>query len=326
MPFHQLSGNVTLQPSLNGLTFGIEPERELSLMPRRQRSSYLTRWSVSLAMALSFLVVPLASSAAGYTSADLVKKTNDIRQQQHLSVLVVNHQLEQAAMAKAKDMFAQQYFDHFTPDGQAPWQWYADFGYNFTTAGENLAIDFVDGKDILPAWMNSTSHKKNILNPTFHDVGMAVLDGVMDGTPTTVVVQFFGSQTSPTAAPAPVTTTPTVKAASVTVPVATEPVVTAPAPEPVAVEEAPAPAPIPTVTETPTPVPVVLASAQAPQPLTTPTVIIPSGGSTPLQLSPLIFATFGCYLALVTGAAVIETLLSAPKQSRHLVSFLTAYQ
>jgi hypothetical protein len=42
--------------------------------------------------------------------------------------------------------------------------------------------------------MNSPSHKENIVNGKYDEIGVAVVDGVLLGQKTTLVVQMFGSQ------------------------------------------------------------------------------------------------------------------------------------
>lgn len=327
MTFQQQTGEVVLRPGQSGLTLTVIHDQPLTFSTKRAWPTGIHRWSTSLLVAIGALLLPLSSSAANFSSNEIVTQTNTIRQQHGLPALTVNAKLEKAALLKAQDMFTRQYFDHLTPDGQVPWQWFVDSGYQFTSAGENLAIDFVNGKDIVPAWMNSASHKKNILNTAFHDIGMAVLDGTMNGATTTVVVQFFGSQTSSTA-PAVVETTPspapTVAAASVLPPLPVEPsapVVT----EPVAPVELPETLPSVEAT-TVDPVPTLLtADGTRFTPLTSAT-IQPVGLAVSPYIAPILFATLGCYVALLAGVAVIESLTSGPRQSRHLVSFLGAYQ
>jgi len=43
--------------------------------------------------------------------------------------------------------------------------------------------------------MNSPTHKDNIVNSNYTEIGVAVIDGVLDGSETTLVVQFFGKPT-----------------------------------------------------------------------------------------------------------------------------------
>jgi hypothetical protein len=49
---------------------------------------------------------------------------------------------------------------------------------------------FSDG--VVTAWMNSPTHRDNILKKEYTDVGFAIVNGVLNGEETTLVVQMFG--------------------------------------------------------------------------------------------------------------------------------------
>ena len=108
--------------------------------------------------------------------------------------------LTKAAALKADDMFSDNYWAHFAPDGTSPWYFYGKVGYSYTWAGENLARDFQTSAGVVAGWMASTAgHKENILNSNFTEVGVAVKNGVLQGEETTLVVQLFGKPVSYTA-------------------------------------------------------------------------------------------------------------------------------
>lgn len=132
------------------------------------------------------------SFAAIFTSV-LVSETNDARKTLGGTELVENELLKQAAQLKANDMAAQGYFSHNSPDGKTPWYWLNQVGYTYKYAGENLAVNFVDSKDVTEAWMSSPGHRSNILNEKLKEVGIATAEGVYKGQPTIFVVQFFGT-------------------------------------------------------------------------------------------------------------------------------------
>ena len=60
-------------------------------------------------------------------------------------------------------------------------------------AGENLAKDFYDTEGLLKAWMNSPTHRENIINPKYQEIGIGVVNGILGGVKTTLVVQHFGT-------------------------------------------------------------------------------------------------------------------------------------
>lgn len=127
------------------------------------------------------------------TTTQLLQYTNLEREANGLAPLNLNPELTKAAQLKAKDMFAKDYWAHVSPDGTTPWVWIRDSGYNYLYAGENLARGFDSSQGVVNAWMNSPEHKANLLSPNYTDIGFAVQDGTLTGTPTTLVVQEFGS-------------------------------------------------------------------------------------------------------------------------------------
>jgi len=93
-------------------------------------------------------------------------------------------------------MLTKGYWAHNSPTGEQPWKWFEDDGSKYANAGENLAKNFHTSKDVTVAWMNSSSHRKNILNSNFKDVGIAVVNGKLDNEETTLVVALFGTKQS----------------------------------------------------------------------------------------------------------------------------------
>ncbi len=139
------------------------------------------------------LYFPQTAFFANLTKTGLIELTNSARQNLGYQTLKENPALSQAAYIKAVDMVEKGYFDHYTPEGYPPWYWLQRMGYNYSSAGENLAIGFLESEQVHSAWMNSYSHKQNILNPKYQEIGIAVLKANFQGNETTLVVQFFGT-------------------------------------------------------------------------------------------------------------------------------------
>lgn len=123
----------------------------------------------------------------------LLEVTNQKRQEQGLSPLSLNAQLSQAAAQKAVDMFSKNYWAHNSPEGKTPWDFIVASGYSYTVAGENLAKNFSDSRGVVDAWMASPTHRDNMLKTSYQDIGFAVVNGVLNGEETTLVVQMFGT-------------------------------------------------------------------------------------------------------------------------------------
>ncbi len=147
---------------------------------------------------LVFRLFPLTHPGVlGYSSditpEKIVALTNRVRQQMGLPTLRVNKLLNEAARRKAADMFAFNYWAHVSPSGRTPWSFFQEVGYRYTVAGENLAKDFTDADSVVQAWMASPTHRDNILDARFRDIGVAVVRGELNGVKTTLIVQLFGA-------------------------------------------------------------------------------------------------------------------------------------
>jgi len=130
---------------------------------------------------------------AAVLPGEIVALTNDERAQNSVGQLQENSLLDAAAQAKANDMAAKGYFSHIGPDGKEPWAWVAGAGYDYSYAGENLAVHFVDSSDVVNAWMASPTHRANIVKPVYTQIGVGVAQGTYQGQPATFVVQYFGT-------------------------------------------------------------------------------------------------------------------------------------
>ena len=132
-----------------------------------------------------------AATEQAPVEATLVTLTNDQRVANNLEPLAWNANLYRAATQKAADMFEHQYFDHISPSGITPWQFIRQ-EYRYLEAGENLAIDFQNPVRAIPAWMDSPSHRENILNSNYQDIAIVSTTGTMNGQQTTIIIQMFG--------------------------------------------------------------------------------------------------------------------------------------
>jgi len=171
--------------------------------------------------------------AANIAPSEVIRLTNEKRAQSGLAPVTENSSLDAAALAKGQDMLAKGYWAHFAPDGTSPWSFFVKFGYKYKYAGENLARDFSSASSAFDAWMNSPTHKENILNPNYREIGIGVVEGSLAGADTTIIVQFFGTTLSgaPAIPVAKAKEVPTTKAA--VAPVATPiPVTPTPTPSP----------------------------------------------------------------------------------------------
>lgn len=146
----------------------------------------------------------------------LLSSTNAERSGNGLSSLTLNSKLNSSAQAKANDMVAKDYWAHNTPSGQEPWVFFDGAGYNYQKAGENLAYGFSTSSATIVGWMNSASHRANILDGAYTEVGFgfANSENFVGTGQETIVVAHYGTPVAsapapaPTPAPAPVASKP----------------------------------------------------------------------------------------------------------------------
>jgi uncharacterized protein YkwD len=109
---------------------------------------------------------------------------NAERKRHHLGKLSQSATLRRAALRHAADMVKRRYFSHTEPDGLNVVERILHSGYlgrfGNWRIGENLGWGWGRGatpRSIVTAWMKSKPHRRNILNRSFHDVGVAVATG-----------------------------------------------------------------------------------------------------------------------------------------------------
>jgi len=151
----------------------------------------------SLIHSLTLIRPGILGYSSEITTSKVVSLTNSQRTALGLPPLRLSSALSRSAEAKAKDMFADNYWAHNSPKGKTPWYFFRQANYRYSIAGENLARDFYDTDSVLRAWMRSPTHRANIVSTKYQEIGVAVVNGVLGGVTTTLVVQHFGTPVSP---------------------------------------------------------------------------------------------------------------------------------
>ncbi len=142
--------------------------------------------------------------ATNISVGDISTLSNQQRTSAGLAPLSYSAQLTSAAYSKANHMIALNYWSHNGPDGSTPWTFINASGYLYTSAGENLAKDYSSSSGVVNGWMASPGHRTNLMNASYKDVGYAVVNGNLLGSPTTLVVAMYGTPQA-TTSPASVT-------------------------------------------------------------------------------------------------------------------------
>jgi uncharacterized protein YkwD len=95
---------------------------------------------------------------------------NEARANAGLSALKLDPILNEAAEVRAKEVNTR--FSHTRPDGTSCFTVLREFGIVYNVCGENIAIGFNDAASVVRAWMNSSGHRANILNPNYKVMGL----------------------------------------------------------------------------------------------------------------------------------------------------------
>jgi uncharacterized protein YkwD len=113
-----------------------------------------------------------------------------------LNKLKTDPALADSASEKCNDMVTRNYWDHKDPDGNMPWIVVQKHYGSYRAVGENLSYGTLDADETVKDWMASPTHKENILNPTYQDVGYAVCYSpkYVDSKERLIVVQHFASK------------------------------------------------------------------------------------------------------------------------------------
>lgn len=205
---------------------------------------------------ISYILPQSNVGILGYASSipvdEVIHLTNQKRGEAGLSHLAYNAALTQAAQAKGEDMLTKDYWAHVAPDGTEPWIFFINAGYDYRYAGENLARDFTNPASTVEAWMASPTHKDNLLSAKYSEIGVAVVEGDLNGVDTTIVVQLFGAKHADVVSD---NVADSSAAATESVEIATTPI---PTEAPILAVASPEPVPTPNVTSRPvtTPAPV----------------------------------------------------------------------
>lgn len=166
-------------------------------MKTKMKTKSKNKTKIKFAFFLFFALAQMSradfSLGASITGQDMINLTNKSRIEAGLAPLAMNEKLAMAAEKKASDMFRFQYFDHNSPNGTTPWDFIKSAGYEYKYAGENLAIDFISAGGAHKALMESSSHRDNILNVNYTELGIAVKEDVFEGNKSIIIVEEFAS-------------------------------------------------------------------------------------------------------------------------------------
>jgi hypothetical protein len=145
--------------------------------------------------------VPVTHVNAQVTPQDLLDMHNQQRKLAGLAPLRLSTALSVSAQKKAQAMLGANCWSHYCPDNKSPWDFFAEAGYSYLYAGENLAEGYFTNADAMTAWMNSTTHRENILRPEYEEIGFGIVRGDFQSIKNNVlIVVHFGTPQPQTSA------------------------------------------------------------------------------------------------------------------------------
>lgn len=119
--------------------------------------------------------------------AELLSLINTERNKNNLANLEIDENLQNVARLKANDLVENNYFSHISPNYGTPFEMLKNNNIYYKTASENIAGNSsISGA--VESWLNSDSHKKNILSNDYNYTGIAVVDSIAYGK---IIVELF---------------------------------------------------------------------------------------------------------------------------------------
>lgn len=104
----------------------------------------------------------------------IVDLTNQRRAEHGLPALSINQKINNAAQVHANDLAARDVMSHTGGDGSNAGQRLDNQGYYWTAWGENVATGYSNAAATVEAWMNSPSHRQNILSSVYNEIGVGL--------------------------------------------------------------------------------------------------------------------------------------------------------
>ena len=151
-------------------------------------SDYITPTEEQKASVSNIEVIEETSAEAITTEEDLILSLiNTEREKNNLIKLEIDPELQNLARLKANDIIENNYFSHISPTYGTPFEMLKNNNIKYKTASENIAGNS-SLENAVSSWMNSESHKENILSNLYNYTGIAVVDSIAYGK---IIVQLF---------------------------------------------------------------------------------------------------------------------------------------
>lgn len=123
---------------------------------------------------------------------DFVNEINKVRESAGAPLLRLNMTLMKAASMRAEVIRKHQNFSHQDPfEGIELGTVLPKLEYSFVYASENIGMGGISASNFVTGFMNSTTHRNNLLDPTLTETGAAIVDGPYKQYYVNYAVQLF---------------------------------------------------------------------------------------------------------------------------------------
>jgi uncharacterized protein YkwD len=139
----------------------------------------ITAGAAVAALLVTTAPVTTATAAPIYEQR-VFELTNAERAAAGCPALASSAQLDAAARRHTVEMARTGNFSHTGVDGSTPAQRVTDAGYRYRIVAENIAAGQTSAHEVVRAWMNSASHRANIVNCELRDLGVGYAVGAND--------------------------------------------------------------------------------------------------------------------------------------------------
>lgn len=119
---------------------------------------------------------PEPANNADYFERRVFELTNMERVNSGVAPLRWNDSLAYISRQHSRDMAANNSMSHMGSDGSTPWDRMSRAGIPWEAAAENVAWGQRTAEAVVSAWMDSESHRDNILDPTLRQLGVGFAD------------------------------------------------------------------------------------------------------------------------------------------------------
>lgn len=113
-----------------------------------------------------------SEQASGEFQKQVIDLTNQAREKNGLKPLKNSNEVEEVAQVKSEDMAENDYFSHTSPTYGSPFDMLKQYDVDYSTAAENIAAGQQSPQSVVEGWLNSSGHRKNIMNKNITHIGV----------------------------------------------------------------------------------------------------------------------------------------------------------